>query len=293
MTKRVLLFDTSSLFFRAFHALPAMNTSRGEPTSAIYGISVQLLQWLREQKPEGLAFALDAPQQTFRHEAFADYKAHRPPMPDPLRQQLHWLDRWLEAIDAPSFRVPGFEADDVLATLAHELSGRATPARIVTGDRDLFQMIGDQVDVLFVGRRGQKPLVYDVAAVEERFGVRAQQLPSLMAITGDRSDNLPGIAGIGQRTAAKLVQRFGDIDRLLASLGEVQPESLRDALASHSEQLAQNERLACLRSDVPLGDGARFRPMTAGSFEHLRALFVELEFKSLLPRLDKLAADVD
>jgi DNA polymerase-1 len=292
MPKRVLLFDTSSLFFRAFHALPAMNTSRGEPTSAIYGISVQLLQWLREQEPEGIAFALDAPRQTFRHEAFADYKAQRPPMPDPLRQQLGFLDRWLEALAAPSFRVPGFEADDVLATLAHELSGTGRPVRIVTGDRDLFQVIDDRVDVLFVGRRGQRPLVYDVAAVEQRFGVSARQLPAWMAIHGDRSDNLPGIVGVGTRTASKLVQQFGDIEQLLANLDRVESESLRESLARAAGQLIQNEQLARLRIDVPLGDGPRFRPMTVGSFAQLRSLFVELEFKSLVPRLDKLATHV-
>ena len=115
MRKRVLLFDTSSLFFRAFHALPAMNTRAGQPTSAIYGLSVQLLQLLREQAPLGIGFALDAPAQTFRHAQYADYKAHRPSMPDPLRQQLQLLRRWLDALGAPCFSVPGFEADDVLA----------------------------------------------------------------------------------------------------------------------------------------------------------------------------------
>jgi DNA polymerase-1 len=290
MTQRVLLFDTSSLFFRAYHALPAMNTTRGEPTSAIYGLSVQLLQLLREQKPVGLAFALDGPQPTFRHVEYDAYKGQRAAMPEPLRAQLPLLDRWLSLLAVPAFRAPGFEADDVLATLTRQLSGAGHAVRVVTGDRDLFQVIDDQVDVLFVGRRGQKPVVYDVAAVEQRFGVRSQQLPSLMALTGDRSDNLPGIAGIGMRTAAKLVQRFGDVGQLLAQLHEVTPVTLRASLEAAREQLLRNEKLSRLHLDAPLPDGPRCLPVSAEAYARLRAFFIELEFKSLLERLDRLAA---
>jgi DNA polymerase-1 len=290
MPQRVLLFDTSSLFFRAFHALPAMNTMRGEPTSAIYGLSVQLLQLLREQAPLGIGFALDGPQPTFRHVQYEAYKGQRAAMPDPLRAQLPLLDRWLSLLAVPAFRAPGFEADDVLATLAHQLSGSGHAVRVVTGDRDLFQIVNADVDVLFVGRRGQKPVVYDVAAVERRFGVRSRQLPSLMALTGDRSDNLPGIAGIGVRTAAKLVQRFGDIGQLLAQLDQVTPAMLRASLEGAREQLLRNEHLSRLHADVPLPEGPRCLPVSAEAYAQLRSLFVELEFRSLLERLDRLAA---
>jgi DNA polymerase-1 len=293
MPQRVLLFDTSSLFFRAFHALPAMNTMRGEPTSAIYGLSVQLLQLLREQAPLGIGFALDGPQPTFRHVQYEAYKGQRAAMPDPLRAQLPLLDRWLSLLAVPAFRAPGFEADDVLATLAHQLSGSGHAVRVVTGDRDLFQIVNADVDVLFVGRRGQKPVVYDVAAVERRFGVRSRQLPSLMALTGDRSDNLPGIAGIGVRTAAKLVQRFGDIGQLLAQLDQVTPAMLRASLEGAREQLLRNEHLSRLRLDVALPEGPRCLPVSAEAYAKLRSFFVELEFKSLLARLDRLAGHTD
>jgi DNA polymerase-1 len=288
--KRVLLLDTYSLFFRAFHALPAMNTSSGQPTSAIYGLSVQLLQLLREQDPAGIGFALDSPQRSFRHVDYPDYKAQRPALPDPLRQQFGLLERWLDALGLPCYRAPGFEADDVLATLARELSAHDQAVRVVSGDRDLFQVATDNVDVLFVGRRGDKPVIYDRAAVEQRFGVRVEQLPALMALIGDRADNLPGVPGIGVRTAAKLVTRFENMQQLLEHLPEIRPDTQRQALADAREQLLRNETLARLRVDVSLPAGPRFLPVTAEALQRLRAVCVELEFKSLLPRIDRLSA---
>jgi DNA polymerase-1 len=287
---RVLLLDTYSLFFRAFHALPPMQTRAGQPTAAIYGLSVQLLQLLREQRPCGIAFALDAPQQTFRHIDYPEYKAQRAPVPDPLRQQFGLLDRWLDALDLPCFRVAGFEADDVLATLAREIWAQGQQVRLVSGDRDLFQVVNEGVDMLFVGRRGQKPVLYDQTAVERRFGVRVDQLPSLMALTGDRSDNLPGLPGIGARTAATLISRFGSVSQLLERVHEVRSEPLRETLSGAREQLLRNDTLARLRLDVPLAPGPRFRPVAPAAWMRLRELFVELEFKSLLPRIDRLTA---
>jgi DNA polymerase-1 len=288
--KRVLLLDTYSLFFRAFHALPAMNTTSGQPTSAIYGLSVQLLQFLREQEPLGLGFALDGPRRSFRHVDYPQYKAQRPTLPDPLRQQFGLLERWLDALGLPRFQADGFEADDVLATLARELAAHGQTVRVVSGDRDLFQVAAEHVDVLFVGRRGEKPVIYDRAAVEQRFGVRVDQLPALMALIGDRSDNLPGVPGIGLRTATKLVSRFGNMQQLLAGLPEIRPDSQRQALAAARDQLLRNERLAMLRVDVPLPAGPRFLPVTVEALLRLRALCVELEFNSLLARIDRLSA---
>jgi DNA polymerase-1 len=287
---RVLLLDTYSLFFRAFHALPYMHTRGGQATSAIYGLSVQLLQLLREQDACGLGFALDMPQKTFRHIDYPQYKAQRAALPDPLRQQFGLLDRWLDALAVPCFRAAGFEADDVLATLAREISVQGQDVRLVSGDRDLFQAVGEGVDMLFVGRRGQKPVLYDQAAVERRFGVRVEQLPSLMALTGDPSDNLPGVPGIGARTAAKLVSRFGSVSQLLERVHEVRSEPLRETLSRVREQLLRNEMLARLRVDVPLPPGPRFLPVVPSAWLRLRELFVELEFKSLLPRIDRLSA---
>ena len=283
-----LLVDAYSLFFRAYHALPAMSTASGEPTSALYGFSVALLKELRERRPAALAFAVDAPKRTFRHERFADYKAQREALPNPLVAQLGRLPALLGAFEVPVFCAPGFEADDVLATLAERLRARGEPVLILSGDRDLLQLAHGGVRVLFLGARGQKPVVYDEAAVETRFFVPPTALPALMALIGDDSDNLPGVPGVGPRTAAKWIHEFGSVEGLLARLDEVQPSRLRAELAARREQLRTNAELTPLRTDVPLEDGALAAPLTSGALGRLRALFEELEFKSLLARVDAL-----
>lgn len=285
---RALLLDTHALLFRAFFALPPMSTKAGDPTSALYGLAVILLKLLRDERPRGLAFALDARQPTFRHRQSGSYKANRPPLPDPLRRQLDALPRLLHAVGAPIFVAPGFEADDVLATLARELASTNVPVRIVTADHDLFQVAGDAVDVLFVGTRGRKSVLYDRAALVARYGVEPGQLPSLTALVGDPNDNLPKIPGVGARTAQKLVQRFGDMRGLIDGLEHVTPAALRDTLAASSAQLLETESLARLRDDVPLPPGPRAAPIGAEAWARMRALFLEWEFTSLLARIDQL-----
>jgi DNA polymerase-1 len=284
----VLLLDTSSLFFRAHHALPPMSTRAGEPTAALYGFAALLLKLLREGRPKGLAFALDARGPMFRHALYSGYKEQRPPLPDALGRQLARLPAILDAFGVPVHRAPGFEADDVLATLASRLRADGERARIVSGDRDLFQTIRDGVDVLFVGHRGGEPAVYDVAAVTARFGVPPQRLPSYAALVGDPSDNLPRVPGIGPRTAAKLVARFGDVATLLEHRDQIESGAIRSALLAAADTVTRNEDLARLRSDVPLGDGPLWAPLPRDAAARLRTVFGELEFKSLLPRLEGL-----
>jgi len=287
---RVLLVDTHSLFVRAFFALPEMTTSAGVPTSALYGFSVLLLKLLKEERPMGVAFALDAGQPTFRHARSATYKAQRAPLATPLRAQLDILPRLLQAVGAPCFVAPGFEADDVLATLAAELSAAGTRARVVSGDHDLFQVVDQRVDVLFVGARAQPPKLYDLAAVTARYGLRPDQLPTLAALVGDATDNLPKVAGVGERTAQALVARFGDAVSLLAHLDEVTPLRVRTALGAAAAQLRETEELARLRRDVPLPEGPRHAPIDREHLLQTRALFEELEFKSLAKRVERLLA---
>jgi DNA polymerase-1 len=285
-----LLLDTHSLLFRAFHALPAMNTKGGEPTSALYGTSVLLLKLLREEKPSGLAFALDAPVKTFRRERFEAYKAQRVRAPTPLVQQIARFREVIDALGVPAFVAPGFEGDDVLATLARELQASGQSVLIVSGDRDILQTVTESCSVLFVGARGQKHVRFDPARVEERFGVKPSQLPSLTALIGDSSDNLPGVPGIGKSTGAKLIARFGDAAGLLEHLDEVTPDRTRASLAERRAQILETAELARLRDDVPLPEGPRAAPISPEALTRVRALFEELEFTSLLARLDALEA---
>lgn len=283
----VLLLDTHSLLFRAFHALPAMNTRDGTPTSALYGFSVLLLKLLREQRPEGVALARDLPKPTFRHTAYAEYKAGRASVPSPLRVQLELFSELVTALGFPLYAAPGFEADDVLATLAQHFSSAGSQVLIVTGDRDLFQLVDERLSVLFLGQRGKPPVLYDRAAVEARFGVTPAQLPSYVALVGDSADNIPKLNGVGKVTAQQLIARFGDIANLLAQLDTLENARLRALIGAHSEQLRSNVELLTLRSDVPLDEPIAARAFDADALARTRALFEQWEFASLVPRLAK------
>jgi DNA polymerase-1 len=285
-----LLLDTFSLFFRAFFALPAMNSSRGEPTQALYGFSALLLKLLREHPGAELCFALDTGRPTFRHREFEPYKAQRAPAPTPLVEQLRRLDELLERVGGVVLGSPGFEADDVLASVAMHLRGAGRTALVVSGDRDLLQLAHGSVQVLFVGRRGKDAVTYDEAAVRERFGVPPWRLPSLVALVGDASDNLPGVPGIGPATAKKLLQHRENVDELLRDARALAPSKTVQLLLEHAAQIRATEALARLRTDAPLPQPPHLAAPTQASLLRLRELFEALEFKSLLARLDKLPA---
>jgi DNA polymerase-1 len=282
-----LLLDTFSLFFRAFFALPPMSTARGEPTNALYGFSALLLKLLREHPQAELCFAMDTGRPTFRHRAFEAYKGQRERAPTPLVEQLRKLEQLLARVAVPVVGVPGFEADDVLATIATRLRGEGRPTLIVSGDRDLLQAAHGSVRVHFVGRRGKDAITYDEAAVRERFGIPPWRLPSYVALVGDTSDNLPGVPGIGPGTARQLLAEREDVEHLLADAAHVTPR-LAALLAEHAVQIRRTEQLARLRCDAPLPQPPHLAAPAAPQLVALRELFEALEFKSLLPRLDKL-----
>ena len=287
---QALLIDTYSLFFRAFHALPPMSTRAGEPTSALYGLCSLLLKLLREQRGAALAFALDAPQATFRHETFVDYKAGRPATPSALSAQFGRLQQLLDALGVPAFRCPGFEADDLLATLAKRARNTGAQAMVISGDRDLLQLARGSVRVYFVGRRSKDAVVYDEPAVLARFGVAPGFLPSYAALIGDPSDNLPGVPGIGAVTAQKLLVGKRSCQELLDDLESVQSTRVRDALQAHRTQILHTESLARLHEDVPIATPAiGWAVPTPAAWAAVAQLFEELEFKSLLTRLKSLA----
>jgi DNA polymerase-1 len=283
------LLDTYSLFFRAFHALPRMNTSSGEPTSALYGFSALVLKILREQRPRALSFALDAPTRTFRAEKYPEYKAGRAKLPSELGVQLKRLPELIAAFGVPALCAPGFEADDVLATVALRLNAAGARVLIVSGDRDLLKLASDSVNVWFVGARGKDATLFDGAAVSARFGVPPEQLATWFALVGDNSDHLIGVPGIGPTTATKLVVEHGSVAALLENLDRVTPERTREAIANAAERLRMNEELATLRLDVPLTEDALVGPMTGEGYAKLCDFFSALEFKSLLPRVEALA----
>ncbi|HSD11012.1 MAG TPA: 5'-3' exonuclease H3TH domain-containing protein, partial [Candidatus Binatia bacterium] len=216
---RLYLVDISSYIFRAFHAIPLLNNKNGLPTNAVLGVVNMLLKLVNEERPERMGIAFDAAGPTFREEIDGEYKANRSPTPDALVPQLPYVRRVIEAFRLRCLEVPGVEADDVIATLARSFASESTEIVVVTGDKDLMQLVGPHVNLYMPsgGRGGTlEPRRVGRAEVEARFGVPPEKVVEVMGLTGDSIDNIPGVKGIGDKTAQALIQEFGSVDELLA-----------------------------------------------------------------------------
>jgi DNA polymerase I len=282
---KLLLLDGHSLAFRAFYALPEdLQTSDGTHTNAVYGFTSMLIKLLQEQKPDYIACCFDLGEPLERTEQFADYKATRTEAPELFGPQLPLIREVLRVMAIPVFEVPGHEADDIISYLAKRSVERDIEVRIVTGDRDFFQLVHDDIKVLY-NRRGITDIVeMDAEAVEKRYGVPPSKYVDLKALEGDPSDNLPGVPGVGTKTAAKLIQKYGSAEEAIAHAEEQTPK-LAQNLADSAEQVALNKKLSTL-SEVPL---ERSEPedlkMGAWDLEEVRELFTSLEFRTLHERL--------
>ncbi len=261
-----------------------MNTERGEPTAALYGFSSVLVKLLRERDPVGVGLAFDSGARR-RRAVDPGYKSSRRAPPPELAAQLGRVRGLPDHIGAPALLLDGEEADDVLATAARELVDAGQPVLVVSGDRDLLQLARPGVTILFVGRRGGAHEEYDAAAVERRFGVPPHALPDLRAFLGDPADDLPGLAGVGPRIAARWIQTHGDIAGVLAHAGELMPAHLRDRVRAAADRLRQVAALGRLVDDLPLPPGPRLASWDDDSRARLRSWFEALEFRSLVPRL--------
>ncbi len=286
----LLLVDGNALIHRAFHALPPLTTSKtGEMVNAVYGFTNTLLKVVADQKATHWAIAFDYPAPTFRHEMFDQYKAHRPPTPEELRSQIRRVHELVSALGMPAFEVAGYEADDILGALAIQSRNLNMEAAILTGDRDLLQMAGPGIRILLPGRNFSEAASYDAAAVEARFGVSPEQFAAYKALVGDPSDNIPGVQGVGDKTAVRLLTQFKSLEGVYEHLAEVTPQRLQAIMLSSEAQAYLSQRLATIVTDVPvqltLSDCAiaEYRP------EQAQRLFAELEFTRLLSRLPSAA----
>jgi DNA polymerase-1 len=281
---RFYIVDGHSHLFRAYHAVGYLSTSRGVPSHAVLILSTMLWKLIREEQPEYLGIAWDPPGPTFRDALFTEYKATRTAMPDDLARQIPYVRRLFEALRVPVVEVPGYEADDVLATLVERARAHGVEVVIVTGDKDLLQLVGPAVRVLSVlGRTGER-VVYDEARVRERWGVGPAQIPDVLALMGDSIDNIPGVHGVGEKTAVKLVTQFGSVERLYENLSLVGGK-LRETLAAGRKAALLSRELATLNRQVPLEfDLERFRRVEP-DWPKLRALWMEMEFTRLLKEL--------
>jgi DNA polymerase-1 len=283
---RLLLLDGHSLAYRAFFALPLENfsTTTGQPTNAVYGFTSMLINVLRDEKPTHVVVCFDRSEPTFRHEEYVEYKAGRRETPDDFRSQISLIFELLEALRVPFVSVAGFEADDLIATLATQAVEDGMDVLIVSGDRDAFQLVGDQVTVLYP-RKGVSDLArMTPAAVTERYGVPPERYRELAALVGESSDNLPGVPGVGPKTAAKWLTQYGDLDRLVAHIDEIKGKA-GDNVRAHLADVLRNQQINKLICDVPME--VRPAELTIGQWDRdeIHTLFDTLQFRVLRERL--------
>jgi DNA polymerase-1 len=278
--KPLVLVDGSSYLYRAFHALPALSTASGQPTGAVLGVINMLYRLIDDYDPEQMVVVFDAPGKTFRDVLYADYKANRPPMPDELREQVGPLNEAVEAMGIPVLRIDGVEADDVIGTLATRAASAGLATVISTGDKDLAQLVDEHVSLV----NTMSGTTLDVSGVHEKFGVAPAQMTDFLALVGDSSDNIPGVPGVGPKTAAKWLAEHGDLDTLKRQADRIAGkagERLRSALPA----LDLSKQLATVRCDLDLPVSADDLRRREPDVERLREIFERLEFVRLLRRL--------
>jgi DNA polymerase I len=291
---RILLLDGHSLAYRAFYALPVENfsTTTGQHTNAVYGFTSMLINMLRDEQPTHICVAFDVSRKTFRSEQYAEYKAGRSKSPDEFKGQVSLVKEVLEALRIPTTEIDGWEADDILATLATQAAEQGFEVLISSGDRDAFQLVSDDVTVLYPKRGVSEIARMDPAAVEEKYGVPPRLYPDLAALVGEQSDNLPGVPGVGPKTAAKWLNQFGSLNDVVDRVNEIKGkagESLREHLADVIRNRQINELVRDLTLDVVVDDLVR----TPWDRDKVHTLFDSLEFRVLRERLVAEHEEVD
>ena len=290
--RRLLLVDAYGLIYRAFHALPPLTNSRGQLTNAAYGFTSILLRTMADVDPERAIVAFDAPGITYRHERFPAYKAQRPSMPDELRSQVPIVRDLVAALGLPLLEATGYEADDVIGTIATAAERDGWEVHIVSGDLDMLQLVTKKVHLMHTAKGGADAIVeYDPERVFARYGLTPEQMVDFKSLKGDSSDNIPGVPGVGEKTASKLIATFGSLEQLYQRLDEVEPVRIREALAANRDAAFAGQGLMTIDRDAPL-----VLPATGGEIgvydrDAALALFRDLEFRALAQRLPPLAGE--
>jgi DNA polymerase-1 len=291
---QLLLVDGNSLLHRAYHALPPLTTSDGRPTNAVYGLATMLVSLLEQHPPQAALVAFDAPGPTHRHEEYAEYKATRKAPAEDLVPQFALARQLVAALGLEQAELSGWEADDLIAGLAQQAAQQGYEVLVVTGDRDLVQLVDEHVKVLATIRGVADLRLYDRAQVEKEYGLTPEQIPDLKGLAGDSSDNLPGVRGVGPKTALTLLQKYGSVEGILEHTGEVTPPRLQQLLTDHGEEARLYRRLAKLEPEkVPVEFAPAQYAWHGFDRELLRELLLDLEFSKLLQRLEPRARETD
>ena len=284
--EHLLLVDGHSLAYRAFYALPLDNfsTSSGQPTNAVFGFTSMLINAIKDEKPTHLAIAFDVSRETFRREMFAEYKANRAKSPDEFRSQLPLITEVIEAMQIPGIQVKGYEADDIIATLAKQGEKKGMRVSILTGDRDSYQLVNESITVLYA-RKGVSDIArMTPAAVLEKYELTPEQYPDFAALRGDPSDNLPSVPSVGEKTAVKWIKEYGNLDELIKHANEISGK-VGESLRANIEQVKLNRKMTELVKDVSLDVGVDQLAVKELDIDLVNKVFTALEFKSLRERL--------
>jgi len=281
------LIDGNSIAYRAFYALPEdLATKSGQVTNAVFGFTRMLIRLIKDHHPEGVAVAWDVSRQTFRTESYPEYKANREKAPDHFRSQLPLIDVVLQALHVTQLKEEGYEADDIIASLTRQATGDGWDVLIVTGDRDAFQLVGGPVKVLYTRRGISDTVLADEDWVTEKYGVTPAQYVEYAALRGDTSDNLPGVPGVGEKTASKLIAEYGSIDGVFAAITDQTPR-LRENLAAHRDQVFLNRQLMALVDDLDIGHGTGEFATREWDKRTVKDLFDSLEFHTMWNDLEE------
>lgn len=271
------LIDGNSYFYRAYHAIRGLTNSKGFPTNAIYGFTNMILKIIREKKPDAMAIAFDSPVPTERHKIYEEYKAQRPETPNDLIVQIPHIKEIIKSFNIASFEIPGYEADDIICTIAKKASSQNTDVFILSGDKDMMQVVGKRIKIY----DPMKDLIIDEGYVKERFGVSPERLPEIMAITGDSIDNIPGVKGIGEKTAKELLADVC-LDEFIEHPEKIKNERIRKMITENIENIKLSRMLATIDTNIPVDISPNELRIKEPDWERLFSIFSEFEFKSLI-----------
>jgi len=288
MTQKIILIDSNNIAYRAFYALPdTIITSTGLMTNAVLGFTNMFLKIIEEYKPDRVICAFDSKGPTFRHKMFDQYKIHRKPMPEGLLHQLPLIREVMESFNISCIEMESMEADDILASIARMAAESGGDSIIVTGDKDMLQMVSDKVKVLSSRRSITDTIVYDPEGVEEKMGVGPELVKDLLALMGDSSDNIPGVPGIGPKTAVKLIRQFGRLEDIYNNIGSIKSKKLKDLLADNEEIARTSKELATLKDDLEIDADLLDKSFKDIDYNRVKEVFERLEFTSLIRRLPR------
>jgi DNA polymerase I len=289
--ERLMLLDGFGLVYRGYYALPPLTTSKGELVNGVFGFCSIVLRGIADLKPDYVAVSFDLSGPTFRHEQYADYKATRTRMPDDLAAQFPKVREVVKALRIPVYEMQGFEADDVIGTLVGQAEAAGVETTIVTVDLDMLQLVTDRIRLMTTRSGVENTVIYDPARIWERFGLRPDQMIDYKALKGDPTDNIPGVPGVGEKTAAKLVAEWETLDNLYAHIDEVKPEKLRDKLREHREAVYQGRELTTIVRDLPVTLDLEAARLADYDRETVIRLFREYEFRTLIERLPSMTGE--